>query len=320
MTRDAFSIMSGLRLPLICAPMFGVSNAALVGEARRSGIVGALPRQNFATRDEFEAVLQAVHETDGVHPGGKVAVNLSTALSQSELRDELALLGDYGVRVVITAKGSPAPVIEEAHRRGISVFSDVTSLEHARKARNVGADGLICICQGGGGHSGRLNHMSMLGAVRDEFDGVIVLAGALSTGADILAAQALGADLAYMGTRFIATVEAGSPPAYKEMLVQSTANDLVYTPMVNKVPANWLRPSLAAAGIDETAMPAEGTRLARKPWIEIWSAGQGIETINDIPSVGALVDRLETQYRHALATLQGKAGVVVGAPASESTA
>ncbi len=291
--------VSGLRLPLICAPMFGVSNAALVGAARRSGIVGALPRHNYATRADFEAALVSIMEGDDRHAGGRVAVNLSTRLEPSELVDELALCHALGVRCVITAKGHPGAVVEQAHRRDIAVFCDATSLAHARKSRDAGADGLICIAQGGGGHSGRLNPMSMLAAIRDEFQGVLVLAGALGSGEDLLAAQALGADLAYMGTRFIATAEAGSPDGYKRMLVNCSAQDLVYTPMVNRVPANWLRPSLEAAGLSPDMAQPPDQPLSARPWIDIWSAGQGVENIRDIPTVSSLVDRIAQEYAAA---------------------
>ena len=299
MKTERVSWVDGLRLPLVCAPMFGVSNAALVGAARRSGIAAALPRHNYASRADFQDALVCVMQDDGEHAGGRVAVNLSTRMEPADLADELALCHELGVRCVITAKGHPGVVIEQAHRRDMAVFCDVTSLPHARKARDAGADGLICIAQGGGGHSGRLHPMSMLAAIRNEFKGVLVLAGALGTGHDLLAAQALGADLAYMGTRFIATTEAGSPGAYKEMLVSSGASDLVYTPMVNRVPANWLRPSLEAAGLSsDMTQPPEG-HLDARPWLDIWSAGQSVECIHDIPSVSSLVDRLAREYAAA---------------------
>lgn len=298
MKTERVAWVDGLRLPLICAPMFGVSNAALVGAARRSGIAAALPRHNYATRADFEAALVSIMQGTEEHAGGKVAVNLSTRMEPSELTDELALCQELGVHCVITAKGHPGAVIEQAHQRGMAVFCDVTSLPHAMKARDAGADGLICIAQGGGGHSGRLHPMSMLSAIRDEFQGVLVLAGALGTGEDLLAAQALGADLAYMGTRFIATVEAGSPDAYKHMLVDCGASDLVYTPLVNRVPANWLRPSLVAAGLSPD-MTAPQQHLAARPWLDIWSAGQSVESIHDVPAVSVLVDRLSREYAAA---------------------
>lgn len=299
MNAKRVSWVDGLRLPLVCAPMFGVSNAALVGAARRSGIAAALPRHNYATRSDFEAALVSIMQGGEAHAGGRVMVNLSTRMEPSELDDELALCQDLGVRCVITAKGHPGAVIEQAHRRDMAVFCDVTSLSHARKARDAGADGLICIAQGGGGHSGRLHPMSMLSAIRNEFQGVLVLAGALGSGEDMLAAQALGADLAYMGTRFIATVEAGSPDAYKRMLVECGAGDLVYTPLVNRVPANWLRPSLEAAGLSPEMTAPPQQHLAARPWLDIWSAGQSIENIHDVPTVSVLVDRLAREYTAA---------------------
>lgn len=300
MKTERVSWIKGLRLPLVCAPMFGVSNAALVGAARRSGIAAALPRHNYASRADFEVALATIMEGEGEHAGGRVAVNLSTRMAPAELAAELALCEALGVRCVITAKGHPGAVIEQAHRRNMAVFCDVTSLPHARKARDAGADGLICIAQGGGGHSGRLHPMSMLAAIRREFQGVLVLAGALGCGEDLLAAQALGADLAYMGTRFIATREAGSPDAYKHMLVDSGIDDLLFTPLVNRVPANWLKPSLEAAGLspDDSAAPA-GRRLSARPWLDIWSAGQSVENIHDIPAVASLVDRLAQEYAAA---------------------
>lgn len=300
-----------LRLPVICAPMYRVTTPALVIAACRAGIVGALPRNNapdLATFDRWLGELQA--DTSG-HPGAApYAVNLSTRLAPDDMERHLALCARRGVELIISATGDPSELIRRAHGHGLRVYADAINLHFARKAIAAGTDGVIAIGAGGGGHSGTINHLTLVAALRREFAGTIVMAGAIANGAAIRAAEVLGADLAYMGTRFIATQESGAPLPYKQMLVASGVGDLAYTDAVNGVAANWLVPSLRAHGLDPARMPARPTGARGHahlpdsvvPWDNLWSAGQGIEEITDLPPVADLVDRLAAEYVRAAAT------------------
>lgn len=300
-----------LRLPLICAPMYRVTSPELVIAACQAGIVGALPRNNapdFATFDTWLARIEAAAAELPVR--APTAVNLSTRLPADEMERHLALCAQRGVELIISATGDPSELIRRAHGHGLLVYADAVNLHFARKAMAAQVDGVIAIGAGGGGHSGTINHLTLVAALRREFAGTIVMAGAVANGAAIRAAEILGADLAYMGTRFIATQESGAPEAYKQMLVDAAPTDLSYTDAVNGVPANWLVPSLRSHGLDPRAMPARepGVRghahlpEAVLPWHNLWSAGQGVAEIDDIPSVAQLLERLEAEYRAAAAT------------------
>ncbi|WP_201451506.1 NAD(P)H-dependent flavin oxidoreductase [Hydrogenophaga sp. BPS33] len=300
-----------LRLPLVCAPMYRVTSPELVIAANQAGIVGALPRNNapdFATFDAWLARIQAAAEAQPVR--APYAVNLSTRFDADEMERHLTLCARRGVELIISATGDPSELIRRAHGHGLQVYADAVNLHFARKAMAAQVDGVIAIGAGGGGHSGTVNHLSLVAALRREFTGVIVMAGAVSNGAAIRAAEILGADLAYMGTRFIATQEAGAPEAYKQMLVDAAPTDLAYTDSVNGVSANWLVPSLRAHGLDPRAMPARDPGVrghahlpeAVVPWQNLWSAGQGVAEIHDIPTVAQLLQRLEAEYHAAAAT------------------
>jgi len=303
-------IRSSLTLPAICAPMFLVSGPDLVREACKAGIVGGLPRQNARSFEEFERWLKDIREALVRHAGdtgrkiGPVAVNLATRVPEEELGRHFDLCTRHGVDIVITVGGDPTALIRRAHDAGLKVFHDITSLRFAEKAIAAGADGLNCIGAGGGGHSGTISHLALIRTVRSIYDGTIVMAGAVSDGATIRAAEVLGADLSYLGTRFIATVESQAPQAYKDMLVSRRSSDLSYTDRIAGVSANWLLPSIRAAGLDPDDLPQPLGRGMRhdhlppgaEPWKTIWSAGQGIDLIDDIPTVAELVQRLRRDY------------------------
>lgn len=322
------SVRSLLTLPAICAPMFLVSGPDLVREACKAGVMGGLPRQNARSFEEFESWLKALRQSFNAHeqkagrPCGPLAVNLATRIPDNEIDAHYDLCARYGVRVVITVGGDPTALIRRAHDVGLLVFHDVTSLRFAEKAIAAGADGLICIGAGGGGHSGMLSHLALIRAVRAVYDGTIVMAGAVSDGTTIRAAEVLGADLAYLGTRFIATQESMAPLAYKEMLVARTSSDLTYTERIAGVHANWLVPSVRRAGLDPDNLPLPLGRGMRhdhlppgvQPWKDIWSAGQGIDLIDDLPSVHDLVLRLRQEYLMACKTPDMAAAASAGLP------
>lgn len=308
-------LRASLALPAVCAPMFLVSGPALVSEACKAGVMGALPRQNARGFEEFEAWLGTIrhaldrHEDDTGQRAGPLAVNLATRVPEDELARHFGACRRHGVKVLITVGGDPTALIRHAHEAGLLVFHDITSIRFAEKAIAAGADGLNCIGAGGGGHSGTMSHLALIRAVRARYQGTIVMGGAVSDGATIRAAEILGADLAYLGTRFIATQESLAPQAYKDMLVSRTSADLSYTDRIAGVHANWLVPSIQAAGLDPENLPRPPGRGMRHdhlpegatPWKHIWSAGQGIDLIHDIPAVQDLVARLKAEYRQACA-------------------
>lgn len=287
-----------------------VSGPELVAAACKNGIMAGLPRHNAGGIDEFTSWLSAIRgdldafaERHPEKPIAPIAVNVIAGRPSAQLRADLAVCARYGVNIIISALGNPAELTRVVHDWGGTVFHDVTTLHFAAKAIEAGVDGLVCIGAGGGGHSGTLSALSFIPQVRRIWDGVIVFAGGVSSGAAIRAAQILGADLAYLGTRFIATHESRAPDAYKAMLVTCGAADLIYTERLTGVSANWLKPSLRQAGLDPDAlpMPVAGHRYAHlpagaRPWRTVWSAGQGIDLIHDIPSVRELVQRLQREY------------------------
>lgn len=300
-----------LTLPAICAPMFLVTGPDLVREACKAGVIGGLPRGNTRTIEEFEAWLAAIRgdldSWQARHPQARVApiaVNLNTRMPADELKAHLEVCGRYGVEIIISAAGEPSALTAQVHDWGGKVWHDVTSLRFAEKAIAAGVDGLTCIGAGGGGHSGTISHLALIPQVRSIFDGTIVLAGAVSTGAVIRAAEILGADLAYLGTRFIATQESDADPAYKDLLLSQTSADLLYTNKIAGVAANWMAESIRQNGLDPKDLPeplGQGMRHDHlpedvRPWKTLWSAGQGIDLIHDVPTVADLVRRLRAEY------------------------
>ena len=305
------TLRAKLALPAVCAPMFLVTGPELVSAACKAGVVGSLPRQNARDRETFEEWLRLIRtdldEFAAMNPNapvGPLAVNLATAFDPDQLTTELALCKRYGVDVIISATGNPAELARRVHDWGGVIFHDVTALKFAEKAIAAGVDGLTCIGAGGGGHSGTISHLVLIPKIRSMFDGVIVLAGAVSNGAAVRAAEVLGADLSYLGTRFIATKESRASDAYKAMIERGTSADLMYTPDIAGVAANWMIESMVAAGLDPADLPKPlkpGMTHAHlpegvKPWKNLWSAGQGIDLIDDIPTVAELVARLRREY------------------------
>jgi nitronate monooxygenase len=309
-------IRVALTLPAICAPMFLVTGPALAREACKAGVIGGLPRQNARDLETFEAWLKAISEALAAHrdanPDARVAplaVNYPTRVAPDELAANMDLCAKYGIDIIISVGGDSTELIARVHDFGGKVFHDITSMRFAEKAIAAGADGLNCIGAGGGGHSGTISHLALIPRIRAMFDGTIVMAGAVSCGAAIRAAEVLGADLAYLGTRFIATKEAGAPAAYKELLVSQTSADLMYTGDIAGVPANWMTESIRRVGLDPENLPKPHGRGMRHdhlppgvtPWKNLWSAGQGVDLIDDIPTVANLVTRLRAEYIAACA-------------------
>ncbi len=310
-------LLSGrLRLPLIGAPMFIVSQPPLVIAQCKAGIVGSFPALNARPPDLLEQWLVDIEQSLGQHdaehpdtPAAPYAVNQIVHASNARLQHDLDVCVKHEVPIIITSLRPPGDVVEAVHSYGGVVFHDVISLRHARKAIEQGVDGIIAVCAGAGGHAGTLSPFALVKEIRKEFDGTILLSGAMSNGGDILAAQAIGADLAYFGTRFIATEEAHAPPAYKEMIVDSSAADIVFTPYFSGVKGNYLRDSIEKAGIDPDqlqAMEAKQMDFAArdkdssaKAWKDIWSAGQGVGAIDDILTTSELVARIEAEYNAA---------------------
>jgi nitronate monooxygenase len=304
-------IRAGLTVPAICAPMFLVTGPRLVAEACKAGVIGGLPRQNARSPEEFEAwlaqiraELDAARQADPDARIAPIAINYPTRMAPDDLAANMAVCAKYGVEIVISVGGDPTELIARVHGFGGKVFHDITSLRYAEKAIAAGADGLNCIGAGGGGHSGTISHLALIPRIRSMFDGTIVMAGAVSTGAAVRAAEVLGADLAYLGTRFIATQESDAPDEYKALLVSQTSSDLMYTGDIAGVPANWMVESMRRVGLDPADLPKPLGRGMRHdhlpqgvtPWKNLWSAGQGVDLIEDIPTVAELVARLRREY------------------------
>lgn len=309
----AAALFADLALPVIAAPMFLVTGPELVIAAAAAGIVGVAASSSTRSPAEYDEWLEriqtglAARRGDG--PVGPVAANVGAPSrdrgdTPRYVRD-LEYCRKRRVPLVITVKGDPTEIVREVHGWGGLVFHDVTTIRHAEKAAEAGVDGLVLIGGGGGGHAGVLNPFAFLPQVRRFFAGAIVLGGAISDGRGVWAAQALGADLCYMGTRFIATRESMAPQAYKEMIVRAGSHEIVYTPAFTRgVNCNFMRASIADNGFDLARLsePAAGDpeRLAqRRPWRDLWSAGQGVGLIDDVPSVAELVVRLQREYRDA---------------------
>lgn len=318
------SITEQLSLPVLCSPMFIVSTPALVFAQCVNGLIGSFPALNArgeGVLDEWltglEGRLEAYRRERPGRKVGPFAVNQIVHKSNARLDADFDVLEHHRVPLVITSLRAPTEYVPRIHAWGGRVLHDVTNIRHAEKALEAGVDGLILVCAGAGGHSGAISPMALVSEVRRIYDGLVVLAGSITRGEHILAAQAMGADMAYIGTRFIATVEANAVPAYKRMIVDSGASDIVYTPFFSSTHGNYLKPSIQAAGLDpdnlvrapgETAKmvftSADGSRtVGAKTWKDIWSAGHGVGAIEDIPTVEALVANLREQYAAARARI-----------------
>ena len=305
----AQEIRDHLTLPAFAAPMFLVSGVELAIACCQAGVIGSLTRNHCRDDEEMIAQLKAVRAAldrfADAHPDRKIsplAMNISPNSSPEDFRAQLKACRQYGVRIIVTSVGNPtlnAPLVREY---GMLHFHDATTIRFAEKAAAAGVDGIVCIGAGGGGHAGTISHLAFVPQVRAMFDGTVVMAGAISTGGAIHAAEALGADLAYLGTRMIATKESAAPDAYKAMLVEGGVTEVIYTKGVNGMPASWLKASLREIGLDPENLfipEARGTGHlpeGKTPWRDIWSAGQGIGMIDDIPSVATLVRQLQREY------------------------
>lgn len=299
-----------LALPAIGAPLFIVSNPDLVIAQCRAGIIGAFPALNARPKEELDVWLTRI--TAALGPAdAPFAVNQIVHGSNDRLAHDMEVCARHRVPVIITSLRAPDEVVRAAHGWGGLVFHDVTNIRHAEKALEAGVDGLILVAAGAGGHAGTLSPFALVAEVRRFYGGTVILSGAITQGGQILAAQAMGADLAYIGTRFIASAEANAAEGYKRMIVESSAADILYTPYFTGVPGNYLKPSIAAQGLDPDALPAAdktkmnfGSEHVRA-WRDIWGSGQGVGSIEDAPPAAEIIRRLKREYAAARAALAG---------------
>ncbi len=305
------SLNQNLALPVICAPMFIISNPDLVIAQCKGGVIGSFPALNARPKDLLDEWLTRIKAELAADPNAApFAVNQIIHPSNERLEHDMALCVKHEVPLIITSLSAPTQIVPHVHAYGGKVFHDVISVRHAEKALEAGVDGLILVCAGAGGHAGTLSPFALVGEIRKFYDGPIALSGSITNGQAILAAQAMGADFAYIGTRFIATQEANAVEAYKQAIVDSAAKDVVYTPYFTGVHGNYLTRSIVAAGLDpanlpvkdKTAMSFGGARDA-KAWKDIWGAGQGVGTIDDVLPAGELITRLKQEYRSAKTAL-----------------
>jgi nitronate monooxygenase len=316
----AREILQRLRIPVIGAPMFLVSGPDLVIEQCKAGILGSFPALNARPQELLDTWLtqieDALEKHRREHPGAIVApygVNLIVNPANKRLEEDAQTCIRHKVPVVITSLSAPTDIARRVHEYGGVVLHDVVRVRHAEKALEAGVDGIILVCAGAGGHAGRLNPFALVNEIRRIFDGPLVLAGAITNGAGVLAAQAMGCDAAYLGTRFIATQESLAVERYKQMLVECNAEDIAYTPFFSGVHGSYLKPSIRAAGLDPDNLPVEiGDKLKyrsrderSKTWKDIWGAGQGVGNIESVMPAGALVDRIVKEYETAKARLAG---------------
>jgi nitronate monooxygenase len=296
-----------LRLPVIVAPMFLVSRPELVIAAAKAGVIGAFPSIDARSAEEFESwLVRIVRETDE----GLYAVNLIVrSAGDARYEADLAVIERFRPPLVITSVGQPQAAVERVHRYGGLVFHDIATLRHAAKAIEAGVDGLILLTAGAGGHTGTANAFAFAAQVRRIWQGAVIMAGGIGDGASVLAAQAIGAGFAYMGTRFAATRESLAVPEYKHLLVSQGMADVITTDRISGMMATFLKGSMLRAALDPDNLPER--RGVFKPdipahikaWRDVWSAGHAVGLIEDVPSVAELVDRLETEYRAARGSL-----------------
>jgi len=313
------ALIGKLRIPLIGAPMFIVSGPELVIAQCQAGIVGSFPALNARPQSQLSEWLKRIRDELGQyaeeHPDELVApyaVNQIVHASNTRLRDDMETCIEHRVPIIITSLRPPEEVVTAVHSYGGLVFHDVISLRHARKAISQGVDGVIAVCAGAGGHAGPLSPFALVKEIRKEFDGVIILSGCITSGRDVLAAQAIGADLAYSGTRFIATHEANAVSDYKEMIVNSGSSDIVYTSLFTGIHGSYLKGSITNAGMDPLNLPdgskadmdfATASKSDAKAWKDIWGAGQGVGNIDDILPAREVTLRMEREYKEALAEM-----------------
>jgi nitronate monooxygenase len=300
------AISSRLQLPLIAAPMFLVSGPELVIAACKAGVIGSFPTANCRTLEDLDLWLARMRD-ELTEQDAPVAPNLIVHRTNSRLADDLELICKYKPPMVIASVGSPAPIIEAIHGYGGLVFADIATMRHAEKAIEAGADGLILLTAGAGGQTGWANPFAFVRGVRRIFDGPVVLAGGVGDGQALRAAEVLGCDLAYMGTRFIATAESMAKQAYKDMLVSSRLDDVKLTKAMTGLETNMLVPSLLAAGLDPENLPERGSVEIDKDinpntprrWKDVWSAGHSVQMVDGVPSVAKLVEQIAGEYAEA---------------------
>ena len=304
-----------LSIPVIGSPLFLVSGPELVIAQCKAGIVGSFPALNARPQhvlgEWIVRIKTELAEYQAANPDAKVApfaVNQLCHGSHDRLMDDMQICVEHEVPIIITSLRPPAELVEAAHSYGGLVFHDVISVRHAKKAAEQGVDGLILVCAGAGGHAGALSPFALVREVKEWFDGTIILSGSIGDGYSVASSLALGADLAYMGTRFIATEEANADIGYKKMLEESAASDIVYSSLFTGVHGNYLKPSIDKAGLDSNNLPeadktsmnfGSGGNTDAKAWKDIWGSGQGIGGIVDSPPVQELVDRIQSEYEEA---------------------
>jgi len=308
---DKQKLLESLRLPVIGAPLFIVSTPKLVIEQCKSGIIGAFPALNARKEDELESWLKNISQELETfkknNPEKKVApyaVNQIVHQSNTRLKIDVEMCVKYKAPIVITSLRPPAEVVEAVHSYGGLVFHDVINMRHAKKAISQGVDGIIAVCAGAGGHAGTISPFALIKEIKDIFDGFVILSGSMSNGRDVLAAECIGADLAYMGTRFIATKEANAVDEYKDMIIDSDADDIVYSSLFTGIHGSYLKGSIIKSGIDpenlelgdKNTMNFDSSESKAKAWKDIWGAGQGVGSMKDIPNVSDLVDEIEHDY------------------------
>ena len=294
------SLQKGLKLPVIAAPMFLVSGPDLVVETCNAGVIGTFPSLNQRTTEGYRDWLQEIKGR--LTPNAAAfGVNHIVHPTNPRLMADMMVSVEEKVPLIITSLGAVRDVVDAVHGYGGVVFHDIANVRHARKAAESGVDGLILVANGAGGHAGIINPFALINEVRQFFSGTIILSGCLSTGQDVAGALMMGADFAYMGTRFINTTEAMAPEAYKAMIIDSGATDIVHTPAVSGIPANFMIKSLEANGIDPKTLPEHKLDMGEeaKAWKTVWSAGQGAGAIHDVVPAGELVSRLISEYRQA---------------------
>lgn len=316
------SLEGKLRIPLIGAPMFIVSGPELVIAQCKAGIIGSFPALNARPKsvldDWLKQIKDELAEYKQDHPDQTVApyaVNQIAHASNPRLFNDVETCVRHEVPIIITSLRPPEEIVAAVHGYGGLVFHDVVSLRHARKAIEQGVDGIIAVCAGAGGHAGPVSPFALVKEIRREFAGTLILSGCITRGNDIVAALAMGADLAYSGTRFIATDEARAVPSYKKMIVDSHAEDIVHTSLFTGVHGSYLRGSIANAGLDPYNLPeghkndmdfSHGADIEAKAWKDIWGAGQGVGTIDEILPTHDLVMRMEREYRDTLDELKAR--------------
>ena len=309
------SLEGKLRLPVVGAPLFIVSGPELVIAQCKAGIVGSFPALNARPQSMLGEWLTRIKEELAEYdrenpesPSAPYAVNQICHASNDRLMDDMQTCVDHEVPIIITSLRPPLEIVEAAHSYGGVVFHDVINVKHAKKAAEQGVDGLILVCAGAGGHAGSLSPFSLVREVKEWFNGTVLLSGSIGDGHSIAGALAMGADLAYLGTRFIATEEANADKGYKDMLIESAADDIVYSSLFTGVNGNYLKPSIAKAGLDPDNLPGadkskmnfgSGGNMKTKAWKDIWGSGQGIGGITNAPSVDSLVKSMKDQYDQA---------------------